>query len=83
MATCKYIILLSISTTLCTLYSGVCTVTVLLYTCSPLHNAVLLANSKLVTRYCTVLLALGKSVDIWNKQGLVILQIIMTGSCDS
>jgi len=41
----------------------------------PLHNAVLLANSKLVTRYCTVLLALGKSVDIWNKQGLTPLHI--------
>ena len=38
---------------------------------SPLHNAVLLANIKLVKRYSTVLQALGKSVDILNKQGLV------------
>ena len=77
MGTCKYTLLHSIvyvvlSTLYNTLYSGVCTVTVLLYSSSPLHNAVLLANSKLVARYSTVLLALGKSVDIWNKQGLVI-----------
>lgn len=41
----------------------------------PLHNAILLANTKLVTRYSTVLLALGKSVDILNKQGLTPLHI--------
>jgi len=46
----------------------------------PLHNAVLLANSKLVTRYSTVLLALGKSVDIWNKQGLTPLHIAVNNN---
>jgi len=46
----------------------------------PLHNAVLLGNSKLVTRYSTVLLALGKSVDIWNKQGLTPLHIAVNNN---
>ena len=36
---------------------------------SPLHNAVLMDNVKLVKRFCTVLSALGKSLDILNKYG--------------
>ena len=36
----------------------------------------LLANTKLVTRYSTVLAALRKSVDILNRQGLVRIGIL-------
>jgi len=46
----------------------------------PLHNAVLLANTKLVTRYSTVLVALRKSVDILNRQGLTPLHIAVNNN---
>ena len=39
--------------------------------CSPIHNAVLMSNLKLVRRFATVLSALGRSLDILNKYGEV------------
>ena len=39
--------------------------------CSPLHNAVVMSNVKLVRRFSAVLSALGRSLDIFNKYGEV------------
>ena len=40
---------------------------------SPIHNAVLMSNVKLVKRFSTVLSALGRSLDLLNRYGEVSL----------
>ena len=42
-----------------------------LFNFSPLHNAVLMRRSRLVERYCLVLKALGRPLDVANHQGSV------------